>query len=348
MNSSWQIFLEDNGAVIDDGEVMHFGNPGQEIQVSTTGNIIVDLAHEGMLSIHGKDAASFLQGQLTNDITLVEQDTTAQLSGYCNPKGRLLAIFRIFLQNDAYHLFLPRGLVAGTLERLQKYVLMSQVTLEDASEQFIAIGVSGPDSTEELGTLFSALPERHYQLARQNELTVIRLPGPHPRFCLYGKTEAMQGIWTILDARAAPAGKAAWQRLDILAGIPTVFSETAGEFIPQTVNLERLHGISFKKGCYTGQEIVARLQYRGTVKRRMQRIHIASDECPLPGSALFRQHDSRQSAGTIVNAAPAPDGGCDALAVISNEAIQQNDLHLLSSKGAPVRLETLPYSLADD
>jgi len=347
MNSTWQTFLEDTGAFIEDDEVVHFGNPEQEIQVSTTGNIIADLSHEGILTAHGKDAAGFLQGQLTNDITLLDQGT-AQLSGYCNPKGRLLAIFRIFLQNDGYALSLPRNLVADTLERLQKYVLMSQLSLEDASEQFTAMGCSGPDSVSELGGRFSVLPERDYQLVRQDGVTVIRLPGPQPRFALYGKTAAMQRIWMVLDARAAPVGKTAWQRLDILAGIPAVFPETAGEFIPQTVNLERVHGVSFKKGCYTGQEIVARIQYRGTVKRRMQRIHIVTDECPPPGSALFSQHDTRQSVGTLVSATPAPDGGCDALAVISNEAVQQNDLHLFSNKGARVLLETLPYSLADD
>ena len=347
MNSTWQTFLEDAGAIIEDDEVAHFGNPEQEIQVSATGNVISDLSHEGMLAVQGQDAADFLQGQLTNDISLLSQDT-AQLSGYCNPKGRLLAIFRIFLQDDCYYLTLPRHLAASTQERLQKFILMSKVTMDNAGDRLTAMGCSGPNSAQELGALFTALPERDYQLIQQDGVTVIRLPGPQTRFSLYGKTEAMQRIWTVLDARAAPIGKAAWQRLDILAGIPTVFPETAGEFIPQTVNLEQLHGVSFNKGCYTGQEIVARLQSRGTVKRRLHRVQISTDKCPLPGAPLFQQQDSQQAVGMINSAVPAPDGGCDALAVITNEAAHQDKLHLHSNKGPRVHLAELPYPLIDD
>ncbi len=359
MKDRWRNFLIDAGAVIEDGKVLHFGSPVREIKVITSGSVFADLSHYGLIAIQGKDAQVFLQGQLTSDISKVD-NSHSQISGYCNPKGRLLAIFRIFSRKDTYYLQVPAALLVPTMQRLQKYILMSQVTLEDASDTLVRMVCSGPDSEAALESILDELPAATNEVRQNTNLTVIRLPdnGHTARFAIYGECLTMEKFWSVLDVRAAPVGAIAWARLDILAGIPEIYPDTVEEFIPQTVNLELLGGISFKKGCYTGQEIVARLQHRGKTKRRMYRLHIQTDQPPSPGTSLYLNQDDAQSVGTIVTSAPAGDGGSDALAVIMIEHHGADALCLTSTPGhtlrgtggtgeksATIRLEILPYSI---
>ncbi|MFQ5488705.1 MAG: YgfZ/GcvT domain-containing protein, partial [Gammaproteobacteria bacterium] len=231
MDSRWQAFLEDAGAVIADGVVSHFGNPRREIRIGTTGNVLCDLSQQGLITASGDDAMAFLQGQLSNDISQVDS-RHSQLSGYCNPQGRLLAILRIFIRDNLYHLELPRSLLDDTLERLRKFVLMSKVKLEDGGDCLVRMGYSGPDSEAELAPLVGgAVPSQVNEVRCTEELTVIRVPGPVPRFVIYGKPPAMEKLWSALDVRAAPVGRQVWERLDILAGLPLVLPETAEAFI---------------------------------------------------------------------------------------------------------------------
>ncbi len=346
MDSRWQAFLEDAGAVIADGVVSHFGNPAREISIGTTGNVLCDLSQLGLITASGDDAMAFLQGQLSNDISLLDS-RHSQLSGYCNPQGRLLAILRIFIRDNVYHLELPRSLLDSTLERLRKYVLMSKVKLEDGGDCLVRMGYSGPDSETELAALVGGdIPGGVNEVRCTEELTMIRVAGPMPRFVIYGKTATMEKLWSALDVRAAPVGRQVWERLDILAGLPVVLPETVEAFIPQTVNLDLVDGISFKKGCYTGQEIVARLHYRGSIKRRMRLVHIGTDEPPAPGSTIHSKKDDKQAAGTVVLAAPSPDGGCDALAVIIN-AYAEEALYLQAPGHPPLEIRELPYPLPE-
>lgn len=342
MNGRWRRFLEDAGAVFDDGGVAHFGNPAQERQVATAGSVIADLSHLGLITARGADAARFLQGQLTNDVTRLDE-RRSQLAGYCNPQGRLLAILRLFFREDRYHCLLPAALLDEVLERLRKYVLMSQVTLEDASDALMRIGLSGPRADRELRQILGAIPEKIDEVLPSGNLSVIRLPGIHPRFALLGPSETLEKVWADLDVRAAPVGAAAWSLLDILAGIPVIHPQTVATFIPQSVNLELLGGVSFDKGCYTGQEIVARLHYRGSVKRRMFLAECDTDAVPQPGTPVYAAA-SETTAGTVVSAAPAPDGGCAVLAVLQLEhAGNGASLHLGERSGPSLRLRELPY-----
>lgn len=344
MNSSWQAFLQDAGAVFSDQEVAHFGNPQQEIQVCESGSVIADLSHRGLIAVGGNDAQTFLQGQLTNDIKLVSH-TRSQLSGYCSPKGRLLAIMRIALIGETYYCDLPAEILDDTLARLRKYVLMAKATLEDARGRFVRIGFSGPDAVGALEAALGGAPAEPGAVAQTREFTVVRLNGLHPRFVIYGAEEAARGLWSALDVHAAPVGRTAWDRLDILAGIPTVLPATVDRFVPQFVNLEALDGVSLKKGCYTGQEIVARLQYRGTVKRRMHRFHLAATPPPEPGDLLYGAADATQSVGDVVSAAPSTAGGHDLLAVVTLEAMERGALHLRAADGPPLEHRPLPYAL---
>lgn len=345
MHPRWKNLLLESGAVPDEGGIEHFGNPRRELLVSTAGDVIADLSHRGLIGVHGADAAKFLQGQFTNDINQVDV-AHSQLSGYCSPKGRLLALLRVFRRDDAYYLQLPRVLLDATLARLKKYVLISKVTLEDAGAVLIGIGLAGPRSGEILGRLGCEEPLTADAASRGGELTVLRLPGSQPRFALYGPVEAMERSWTALAAHAAPVGAAAWDRLDILAGIPDIHPGTLEEFIPQTVNLELLGGVNFKKGCYTGQEIIARLHYRGSVKRRLYIGHAPAAVPPRPGTPLHAAGDD-QAVGHVVTAAPDPAGGCDLLAVVAIDHAGDSSLYLNDNPEMKVALRRPDYLPAD-
>jgi folate-binding protein YgfZ len=341
MTGRWRDFLEDAGAVMDDsGRVLHFGNPGRELQVVTRGDILVDLSHFGLIQASGPEAARFLQGQLTNDVLEVGE-RHSQLGGYCTPKGRLLAVPRIFLREQSFYLQLPATLLAPTLERLRKYVLMAKVTLADGGEALTGVGLAGPGCERALGELIEPLPAATDEVTQAGGMTAIRLPGTQPRFALYGPVELMEKTWDRLAAHAAPAGADAWTLLDVLAGVPAVYPETVDAFVPQQVNLDKVGGISFKKGCYTGQEIVARVHYRGAVKRRM---YLARCEAapPRPGETVLSDGGEERTAGQVVAAAPAPEGGCRMLVSLVTERAGAG-LHLGQPEGPRLELLDLPY-----
>jgi tRNA-modifying protein YgfZ len=344
MREDWRAFLGDRGAELDDGVIASFGNPDRELRAVTAGEVIADLSHVGIIRAHGEDANTFLQGQLTNDIRQLDE-TSSQLSAYCNPKGRMLALFRIFRRTDSYYLCLPRALLEATLKRLRMYVLRSRVTLDDVSDRFIHIGLSGPRAENELQTLLESPPARPGEVVSTAALSVLRVQGPHPRFEIFGDDlQAMTKVWTALDVRGAPVGALPWALLDVRAGVPAVYPETVEAFVPQMVNLHALGGISFNKGCYTGQEIVARMHYLGTLKRRMFRARINEDAAVKPGDAVHAP-GTADSVGAVVTSVPSPDGGRELLAVIQLESMQGRALRLFADSGPLLHLLGLPYAV---
>ena len=351
MKPEWKQFLKDAGAefAADNGHVVSFGNPQREQRMIHSGLVICDLSHHGLISAYGDDAMNFLQGQLTNDLREVS-DQHSQLSAYCTPKGRMLANFRIFKREHTYYLRLPRELLENTLKRLSMFILMSKVTMKDSSDSLVHFGVSGPNAEDTLQQALGACPTQVDEVTFAGGCTLIRVAGPHPRFEIYGELETMKSLWDKLDVDAAPIGVGPWEMLDILAGTPTVYAATSEAFVPQMTNMQVINGVNFKKGCYTGQEVVARMQYLGKLKRRMYQVSIDSNEPVLPGEALFAAGSSSgQGTGTIVSAQPDPDGGYLALAVINISDADAGQLQLRDAEGPNVSLGELPYSIpADD
>lgn len=345
MIPGWKDFLTNAGAEIRDDEVLSFGNPDLELRVVTTGNVIADLAHIGLLGVRGEDAQTFLQGQLTNDVRAVSE-RHSQLTAHCSPKGRMLANGRLFERDKTFYLCLPRPTLGPVLNRLRMFVMRSKVVLEDATDTLVHIGLSGPSAETELQNALGAMPARVNDVVQHQDITVIRIPGPHPRFELYGDADAMEKLWMALDVQAAPVGSTPWSLLDILSGIPTVYPATADAFVPQMANMQLLDGISFQKGCYAGQEIVARTQFLGKLKRRMYRAHIDTDAAPKPGDELYAPDtEPAQSAGRIVDARPHPDGGFEALAVVQIVSAETGGVRLGGPEGPLLRFGTLPYPL---
>lgn len=350
MKPEWNAFLESAGAEwAADGSVGHFGNANRELQISTTGDVFCDLSHLGLISAHGDDTRSFLQGQLTNDTQAIDEKHS-HLTAYCNPKGRMLALMRLFQRENTFYLSLPRDVLEDTLKRLRMFVLRAQVTMEDASDALVRIGVSGPNAEKRIHEAVGPIPSEPNQVSQVKGITVVRLPGFNKidRFEIHGELDAMQQVWNDLNVDAAPVGADVWKLLEVMALQPTVYQATKEAFVPQMANLERVNGVSFTKGCYTGQEIVARMQYLGQLKRRMYPAYVktASGQSIQPGDKLFVA-GKEQATGEVVEAAPHPDDGYALSGVMRIAAYEEGDVRLGAPDGPALQFLDLPYTLAD-
>ncbi|OGI41789.1 MAG: hypothetical protein A2150_01450 [Candidatus Muproteobacteria bacterium RBG_16_64_11] len=342
-NDRWKEFLIEQGAVVGDDGVRHFAeaDPHAQSRLAAADDILADLSHLGLIRADGPDAAAFLQDQLSNDIRRVDAGH-GQLSAYCLPNGRMLALVRVFLRAGAYYLQLPATIQPATLARLKLFVLRAKVTLASADREFVRLGLSGPIAPRLLRAAGLTPPEHTDEAAEQDGITLLRLPGPHPRFEIIAGLEAGQRLWTTLAGQTAAVGASAWSWLDIAAGVPMLQPGAIGEFIPQMVNLDLLDGVSFQKGCYPGQEIVARVHHLGRVKQRLFLGHVAAGARPAVGVTI-RAAGSDQGVGRVVDAQPAPAGGYDLAAVIDLDRIE-TALYLDGIPGPRLTLQKPPFS----
>ena len=347
MNPQWQTFLEQHGARIVAAVVTDFGDPAGELRSIENSSVLCDLSHCALLDIHGEDAASFMQGQFCNDVRDVS-DAHSQLNGHCTPKGRLLANFRLFRQDGHYYLRLPAALRDTLSKRLRLYVLRAKVSIADAPESWVGFGFAGPDADQVLHAALGAAPAQTDAVIAAKGVIVLRVPGPQPRFEIYGESAALQSLWNTLATGARRVGASIWPLLDIRSGLATILPQTAEAFVPQMVNLQQVGGVSFTKGCYPGQEVVARMQYLGKLKRRMYRAHIATETAPQPGESLYTAHaETGQDAGMIVDAQAVPQGGYEVLAVVQCADVELGGVRLDGPHGAVLKILDLPYTLDD-
>ena len=341
MNTAWQTFLSQQGAQLEGDRVTGFAQTENEAHAALHEDILCDLGHHALIRAQGEDCTEFLQGQLSNDVRQIN-DSRHQLSSYCNPKGRILALFRLFRRDEAYYLSLPQPLLEATLKRLRMFVLRSKVALQP-DDNLIGIGLSGPHSESLLHGQLGALPAEPDEAVQQQGITVLRLAGPHPRFALYGDLATIQTLWQALQKDCRPIGANGWDLLDIHAGLPTVLAQTTEAFVPQMLNLQLVNGVNFKKGCYTGQEVVARMQYLGKLKRRM---YLAHSQCEaLPGDELSSpQSGSGQGAGKVVLVAPSAETGYDLLVVTEITVAESGQLFLEKDDTQQLQLLPMPYT----
>jgi len=299
------------------------------------------LSHEGILAVRGPDANKFLQGQITCNLNYLS-DSQCSLGARCTPKGRMQSSFRILSVNDGYLLAMASELLTAQLSDLQKYAVFSKSKLTDESAEWLRLGLSGGD--EALRGLGLELPESADSVVRHNELLALRLAdGRAELWVPAGQTEAVSAQLATLMPEA-PLND--WLLAQVRAGIGQVMGSTRELFIPQMINLQALGGVSFKKGCYTGQEIVARMQYLGKLKRRLYRLTAPDASLPEPGTALFSPTHS-SSVGEVVLAAHSATG-IELLAVLQADAALDGRVHLGSADGNTLSLLDLPYTLDSD
>ncbi len=338
MSPEWKEFLESRAARIDEDGGVRFDDSTEPPACA-----LFDLSHLGLIAVEGPEAVSFLQGQITQDATQVTEGRSLMAS-HCSPKGRMLASFRLLRRGEAIYLQLPVELLASVLKRLRMYVLRAKAELRDASEELIRIGLSGDCAPDLLARQIGAVPSSPNEVTRSGELSCLRIPDPTPRFELVGPIEPIRRLWEALDGPATPIEPGYWALLDIRAGLPTVRPETVEAFVPQMANLQLLDGVSFRKGCYTGQEVVARMQYLGKLKRRMYLAHTEPGTAPRAGDELFAAGSvSGQGAGRVVDAGPTPEGGYDLLAVVEILSAEADDVHLRAPDGPRLSFRPLPY-----
>jgi tRNA-modifying protein YgfZ len=315
--------------------------------LASTATIITDpaffcaLSHEGLLAVRGPDASKLLQGQLTCNLNYLDEHT-ASLGARCTPKGRMLSSFRILQQGDGYLLAMAAELLADQLAELQKYAVFSKSKLTDETAVWRRFGLQNGDAA--LASLGLELPTNSDSMARHGELIAVRLSDGRSE--LWVPAAMAEQIQTQLEVHLPPAPLNSWLLAQVRGGIGQVFGASREAFIPQMINLQALGGVSFKKGCYTGQEIVARMQYLGKLKRRLHRLSLADSEIPAVGTGIFSPiHAS--SVGDVVLAARG-DTGVELLAVLQEDAFNDGRLQLASLEGSVLQPLELPYSLDSD
>ncbi|MEZ5536135.1 MAG: folate-binding protein [Thiolinea sp.] len=341
MKPDWKQFLIERGAEFDADTLIHFGNPERERRIPPQGAILCDLSHTGLISASGSDAQSFLQGQLSNDISQVSNNR-AQLSSYSSPKGRAITTLQVALRQGTYYLSLSGDVLEPVLKRLRMFVMRSQVALEDASESLVHFGYSDPRGEQRLAEIIGDIPLQPMDVVQSGNLTIIRQPAPVPRFEILGELDDACQLWSRLGVNAAGVGRNAWDYYDVEAGIPHVTLNSMEAWVPQMMNLHLIDAISFSKGCFPGQEVVARLKYLGKNKRQTYRLAIDGIELPETGSTVQNSKDAE--AGLVLNAALNPDGKAEVLAVMKNSEISDT----LTINGQTARIMDLPYALETD
>jgi folate-binding protein YgfZ len=322
------------------------------IQGQAPSSGLAPLFQWGLIFIEGPDAANFLQNQLTNAVLGLKRTLSPQIAysndsvrllGYCNPKGRLLASAWGALipvdanADDRFALFISKDIAASTAKRLSMFVLRSKVKVTDVSDRWT---VSGHFGLSDAITSFSI----------SDSQIGLRLPDVLSNHQSYARVLIAQEGINVIDDNLALA---MWNDLEVLSAIPRIVLATQEQFVPQMINFESVYGVDFKKGCYPGQEIVARSQYRGVIKRRLFLSHISDDgissNLAIPGSELFHSQDPSQPAGMVVLAAPSQftSGGIDLQVECKLEALESGEIHLGSLNGPVLKIDSLPYPLIE-
>jgi tRNA-modifying protein YgfZ len=291
---------------------------------------VIRLPQWSLLRFIGPDAQNFLHGQLTCDVLALKTGSSCY-GGYCTPKGRLLATFLLWADTAGYTMMLPAALAAAIHKRLKMYILRSKVQTEELTPALACIGVAGADTARQITALGGTVPPLVHGVETANDITVIALP--INRYL----------VITPQAPTTAAADASAWDALDIAAGIPFIQPATQEEFVAQMVNLDLIGGLSYTKGCYPGQEIIARTHYLGRLKQRMFLARV--DATATAGDKLYSADLGEQSSGMIIAGVPMGDGQHDVLAVMQTATAGNTPYHLGSPQGPALQLGVLPYKI---
>jgi folate-binding protein YgfZ len=346
--NNWTQHLATLGARFHQDEATQIEDFGRTLSAADlAAGAVAPVSDLGLIAVSGEDAASFLHNQLTNDVEHLGPGE-ARLAGYCTPKGRLQATLLMWRSGEDIYLQLPRAIQAPLQKRLSMFVLRSKAKLRDATEEAptaAVLGLAGAKAGEALRRQVEALPAAPYARIDGAFGTVIRLADAFgtPRYLWITSSETAIAALPQLRETLELGGNAAWHLAEIHAGVPQVTPPTQEQFVPQMVNFELIGGVNFKKGCYPGQEIVARSQYLGKLKRRMV-LATLPNAAARGGDEVYSAGDPDQPSGMIVNAAPNGLGGADALVEIKLAALEQEVRHG-SAGGTPLQFLALPYDI---
>ena len=338
MTSPWTDYLARSGASLS-ANSLDFDTSAPAHDAT----LVVPLVHLGVIRAAGEESAPFLHNLFSNDVKKLAGDE-AQWNSFNSPKGRMLASMLLWAEEGGYALALSSDILAPMHKKLSMYVLRSKVKLTDASGETALIGVTGPNARPIIEALGLPAASGDMRQGSADGMRCIRL-NPTAYVLAVPTDRAASVFEQALAAGATRAGTDAWQLAMIRAGLPLITAATQEEFVAQMLNYELIGGVNFKKGCYPGQEIVARTQYLGKLKKRMYRVRIDAEQAPAAGTDLFTPAFGEQSAGKLVNVAASPDGGFEALAVMQISCADTGEIHLGSPTGITLMLLDLPYSV---
>jgi folate-binding protein YgfZ len=317
------------------------GTADADLRAARSGSVLALLGHLGVLQFSGEDAGAFLQGQLSCDVAAVGLRSSAY-GAYCSPKGRMLANFLLWREDAGFHMALSRDIAPSVHKHLSKFVMRARVKVSDASDTIVIAGAAGPKAGRALQEVFSDFPKQPNEVSRQPDIgTVINLKDG--RFLLALTPSSAVVLRQRLANSLVPVKASAWRWLDIRNGVPLVSAATQDQLVPQMANFELLGGVSFEKGCYTGQEVVARMQHLGRLKRRMFLANVPAEA--KAGDSLYSEDLGDQASGIVVNAEASPDGGYDLLAAVQTASRENSTVHLKSLGGPALRFLALPYAI---
>ncbi|WP_432696530.1 YgfZ/GcvT domain-containing protein [Marinobacterium sp. YM272] len=336
MNTAWQEKLQTLGYTFDEQGVATAPAP-----FSGEGSALVPLTHQRIISINGPESEKFLQGQLSCDIGDVDR-IGSRLGSHCNIKGHMISLFRVIRQSpECLHLRSDAGNADKALATIKKYILFSKAEAQ-LNDELVGLGLFGSDAAQLASQIVATLPDEVDGVSVDNERLLVKLPGDNRFECWLPADQAIELIDTLKQG-ASLAGCDDWLLEEIRAGLPDLRADTSEAFIPQMTNLQALNGVSFTKGCYTGQEVVTRLQHRGILKKPMYRASVTAAERPAPGQALHSE--AKENIGQVVIAAPTGGDNYELLAVITKEQADNSTIHLESTEGPALSLLELPYTL---
>jgi folate-binding protein YgfZ len=318
--------------------------PLEQLRLALQQPVLAQLSDVGVVAADGADAAQFLNSQLTVDVTAIDAQRW-QLGAYCSVKGRVVALFEMLRSGEGFLLLLPFERAEPLRTALTRYVLRSKVRLQDAGAQWALFGLTGPGIEAALQAAGLQCPDAPWTCREQEGgarlARVPASPRSGARLMLLAPAAAVPS-WRQKLAAVAQVEPGVWWWSKIDAGLPDVFSATQERFVPQMLNLDVLGGVHFRKGCYPGQEVVARSQYLGKLRRRMARGH--ADRGAAADDVLGAD-DAGGPVGTVVMAASSPDGGVDLLLECPSELARGAPLRVGGPQLAPLSLGELPYPM---
>lgn len=321
----WQQALAPFEQTIDFQNPVYFDNLSAQMQALGTTYMLVELSHLAVIQISGADCQSFLQGQLTCDVNELKENCFA-LGAYCNLKGRVLSTFYIVKSQNNYYLFLPKSMLEKVLKVLSKYAAFSQVEVTDASDEFLLTGLFIKNLDDDKNLL------GHCAHFKETHPADFELDNIWQRvICLVAKNN-IQSFWNTISKTLTLASHPAWQYLDVMAKIPMIELATTKEYTPHALNLPSLGAVSFTKGCYRGQEIVARMEYLGKSKQQLLRANCKADAAPQPGDEIFIDSNGDEKAcGHVINVADNENNNYQLLIVINSRSTSDNNLFLVKA-----------------
>lgn len=331
--NNWLQALEQAGATLE-------GEHRLSTSASIDQTLVTPLLHQQVISVLGADAHKFLQGQLSCDISEIDQRGSG-LGAHCNIKGAMLALYRLMVVEGGYWLRTSQELREAAQANLNKYIIFSKADTADLSEEIVGLGLSGPGAVALVERVLDRAPSEVNGTIRSGQRLAVKVPGKRYELWL-PVSEALELLPNLLDS-ATLGGTAQWELQEIRAGIPDLRAASTETHIPQMTNLQALNGVSFTKGCYTGQEIVTRLQHRGKLNKCMFHARVESSTLPAVGDYLHSAQ--REKIGQVLLAAAAEDSTVELLAVITKAQADEHQLMLESQNGPVLELLELPYTL---